>query len=303
MTKTMKTTTHSTKRLTGDLLRIIKSTICCTLFVSQLFFQHDLCLAAPQSTHATSASSDKLGAHMERQPESTIAPLYDEVLFECGLNLTPDRLEWRFRPQYTSRTASYHISNNDNINDFIYLSENVSRNSTPEILGNFNRFFICFGSLQGNSNITTEDGISKLRVYVNQQSVGEYQCVAWFGTAALASVPAKLLLADISLNGARGSVGGSMSTTMEANRRIQPPQVSHWNVSPGNSVLIHCGEVASNPAPVWSFYKYVYRSQPKSPEFTHSLLEIFPLQRQLSAVELQTATTKWWTDFAIGDAI
>lgn len=118
---------------------------------------------------------------------------------------------------------------------------------------------------QRNSNnitiISSEDGISKLRVYVNQQSVGEYQCVAWFGTAALASIPAKLLLADISLNGARGSVvagvgsGGSVLTSMEANRRIQPPQISHWKVSPGNSILIHCGEVASNPAPVWSFYK------------------------------------------------
>lgn len=111
-------------------------------------------------------------------------------------------------------------------------------------------------AFQGNSNITTEDGISKLRVLVNQQSVGEYQCVAWFGTAALASVPAKLLLADISLNGARGGIGGtSISTTMEQNRRIQPPQVSLWKVSPGNSILIHCGEVASNPVPVWSFYK------------------------------------------------
>lgn len=128
MTRTTMTTTmlHSSNRLTGNFFRAIKSTIFCTLFLSQLFFQHDQCLASSQSTHTTSASSDKLGAYMLRQPESTIAPLNDEVLFECELNLTPDRLEWRFRPQYTSRTASYHISNNDNINDFIYLSENVS---------------------------------------------------------------------------------------------------------------------------------------------------------------------------------
>lgn len=110
---------------------------------------------------------------------------------------------------------------------------------------------------QGHSNISTEDGVSKLRVYVSQQSVGEYQCVAWFGTAALASVPAKLLLADISLDGARGSVGGgiTVSSTLDMNRRSQPAQVSHWKVSPNNSIVIHCGEVASNPAPVWSFYK------------------------------------------------
>lgn len=246
------TSTHFPKRLTGNIVRHVKSTVFCTLFLSQLIFQHDQCLASPQTTHATSAASDKLGAYMLRQPESTIAPLYDEVLFECGLNLTPDRLEWRFRPQFTSRTASYHISNNDNINDFIYLSENVSWIQSEERSPIF-PYFTSSLPFQGNSNITTEEGISKLRVYVSQQSVGEYQCVAWFGTAALASVPAKLLLADISLNGARSGIAGSPS--MEANRRIQPPQVVHWKVSPGSSILIHCGDVSSNPAPVWSFYK------------------------------------------------
>lgn len=75
---------------------------------------------------------------------------------------------------------------------------------------------------------------------MNQQSVGEYKCIAWFGSAALASIPAKLLLANIS--------------STEENRRNTPPQV-YWKVPPGNSILIQCGEVNSNPPPVWSFYK------------------------------------------------
>lgn len=38
-------------------------------------------------------------------------------------------------------------------------------------------------------------------------------------------------------------------------RRILPPQIVHWKVHPGNSILIKCGDVVSNPAPSWSFFK------------------------------------------------
>lgn len=101
-----------------------------------------------------------------------------------------------------------------------------------------NIFFFFFGSArQDGYNITTEDSVSKLRVYVSQQSAGEYQCVAWLGAAALASIPAKLLLADISVN-----------TSVN-------PRIQHWNVPPDNNILINCGEVISNPPPVWNFYK------------------------------------------------
>lgn len=66
----------------------------------------------------TSSKSD-FGAFMERQPESTIAPLYDEVVFECALNLDPDRIEWRFHPQKTRNT------NAKAFNDYIYLNKTV----------------------------------------------------------------------------------------------------------------------------------------------------------------------------------
>lgn len=38
-----------------------------------------------------------LGVHFERSPESAVAPKGDEVVFECEMNLKPDRLEWKFR--------------------------------------------------------------------------------------------------------------------------------------------------------------------------------------------------------------
>lgn len=46
-----------------------------------------------------SSQSSKYGIYMIRQPESTVAPLRDEVLFECALSLKPDGFEWRFQPQ------------------------------------------------------------------------------------------------------------------------------------------------------------------------------------------------------------
>lgn len=52
---------------------------------------------------------------MIRSPESTIAPLRDEVLFECELNLNPDRLEWRFRSSDSSGI----------VDDYLYLRKNV----------------------------------------------------------------------------------------------------------------------------------------------------------------------------------
>lgn len=63
-----------------------------------------------------SSNSSKLGVHMIRSPESTIAPLRDEVLFECELNLNPDRLEWRFRSSHSNGT----------VDDYLYLRKNVN---------------------------------------------------------------------------------------------------------------------------------------------------------------------------------
>lgn len=47
----------------------------------------------------SSASESSLGTYMIKSPESTDAPPGDEVQLQCELNLPPEKLEWRFRPQ------------------------------------------------------------------------------------------------------------------------------------------------------------------------------------------------------------
>lgn len=64
--------------------------------------------------------SPKYGIYMTRQPESTVAPLRDEVIFECALSLKPDGFEWRFQPQ-----SGEQIGRNGP-NQFIKLSREVN---------------------------------------------------------------------------------------------------------------------------------------------------------------------------------
>lgn len=81
-----------------------KFVLLCTLLIANIF---PLCKC--------SSNSPKLGVHIIRSPESTIAPLRDEVLFECEFNLDPERLEWRFRSS----------NSNGTVNDYLYLKINV----------------------------------------------------------------------------------------------------------------------------------------------------------------------------------
>ncbi|XP_058055756.1 interference hedgehog-like [Anopheles bellator] len=172
-------------------------------------------------------SSSGIGVYMVRSPESTIAPADDEVLFECELNLVPERLEWRFRAQGTP----------GNRKDYVYIGKN-----------------------QSGYNVSTVDGRFKLRVSVSDGTIGEYQCVAWFGASAIASIPARLTLATIGPVADQAdlmSVGtryDPRSPTMM--RRVLPtiPQ-QYFKVHPGNSIIIDCGEIVSNPPPIWSYYK------------------------------------------------
>lgn len=71
----------------------------------------------------TPVKTDTFSAVMERQPESTIAPLFDEVVFECALNLDPDRIEWRFHPQKSRNTNAN--TNAKPFNDYVYLNQTV----------------------------------------------------------------------------------------------------------------------------------------------------------------------------------
>ncbi|XP_065082320.1 interference hedgehog-like isoform X2 [Ochlerotatus camptorhynchus] len=199
------------------------------------------------SSSSGSGSTKSLGVYMIRSPESTTAPAGDEVLFECELNLIPERLEWRFRPQGSAGSRD----------DYVYLNKN-------------------------GHNVTTIEGNSKLHVYVNSKTIGEYQCVAWFGASAIASIPARLTLASINLEssisggssssssgssfGNYGSLRSSSSISDSHNARtdrvptvmrrvLSPIQQQHLKISPGNSIIIKCGDVVSNPPAIWSYYK------------------------------------------------
>lgn len=107
-------------KIYSNVIGHIKTSVFIVLILSQIVLeinQHYVHAISPSSSSST-AKADKFGAYIERQPESTIAPLYDEVLFECGLNLVSDRIEWRFRPQKSrssSSTTSYA--------DYIYLNK------------------------------------------------------------------------------------------------------------------------------------------------------------------------------------
>lgn len=60
--------------------------------------------------------SAELGVYFERSPESAVAPKGDEVVFDCEVNLTPERLEWKFR----------HSSNRtDDGSKYKYLTKEV----------------------------------------------------------------------------------------------------------------------------------------------------------------------------------
>lgn len=100
----------------------VKASFFILLLLSQIIAENDryfVTAISYRSSSTSSAKADKFGAYMERQPESTIAPLYDEVVFECGLNLVSDRIEWRFRP-FKART-----NNANGYTDYTYLNETV----------------------------------------------------------------------------------------------------------------------------------------------------------------------------------
>lgn len=53
----------------------------------------------------------------------------------------------------------------------------------------------------GDSNYSINEHSSNLNIIVNESTVGEYQCIAWWGSSGLASVTGQLILAAISLPG------------------------------------------------------------------------------------------------------
>lgn len=85
-------------------------------FRDKPLFHH---VTAAPATSTSSSSSSSSGIQMKRTPESTVAPLGDEVLFECELDVAPDELKWRF-----------HALNADDNNkhDYIFITNEMVRN-------------------------------------------------------------------------------------------------------------------------------------------------------------------------------
>ncbi|XP_052837637.1 interference hedgehog [Drosophila gunungcola] len=144
------------------------------------------------------------GVRILRAPESLVAPLGDEVVLECETSLQPERFEWSHRTGKSPGAA------------FKYLRTGNAK-----------------------ANVSQEAAISRLRVLVRPDTLGEYRCIGWFGPLVVTSTTARLELASTSL------VGGQES---------EPPL--QWRVAAGNSVLWPCGQqVQSNPSASWSYYR------------------------------------------------
>ena len=60
-----------------------------------------------------------LGTFMTKSPESTDAPPGDEVQLQCELNLPPDKLEFRFRPQNSNPDDRDQLININKMVSFI----------------------------------------------------------------------------------------------------------------------------------------------------------------------------------------
>ncbi|KAH8353138.1 hypothetical protein KR084_009213 [Drosophila pseudotakahashii] len=144
------------------------------------------------------------GVRILRAPESLVAPLGDEVVLECETSLQPERFEWTHRASKSPGAG------------FKYLRTGTAK-----------------------ANVTQEAAISRLRVLVRPDTLGEYRCIGWFGPLVVTSTGARLELANTSLMGSQ-----------ESEASLQ------WRVPAGNSVLWSCGQqVLSNPLASWSYYQ------------------------------------------------
>ncbi|XP_072930263.1 interference hedgehog-like [Epargyreus clarus] len=98
-----------------------------------------------------------------KYPESVIAPVGDEVTFECAVRVPGERLAWRWKP----------VVPDDDWNDW----KDVQVTSAADSIS------------------------TKLVVEIKEDTpTSLYQCVVWYGGISLVSIPAKLSIARIDLS-------------------------------------------------------------------------------------------------------
>ncbi|CAB0010162.1 unnamed protein product [Nesidiocoris tenuis] len=98
-----------------------------------------------------------------RSPEPIVAPVGDDVVFECSLNVPAEAVRWRHNGAYLNGPGTMHD------HDHAPHNQPLRPSATSRLVVKFN----------------------------DEKQEGDYQCVAWFGASALASTPAKLTLAEL----------------------------------------------------------------------------------------------------------
>ncbi|KAF4523870.1 hypothetical protein B566_EDAN010188 [Ephemera danica] len=139
-------------------------------------------------TVCTTILADVPGLRFLRHPESAVAMPGADVTFECALNVSADRVEWRHR----GRPLVGNRSQGGGGRLVVHLAEDPAQ-------------------------------------YAEQS--GTYQCVAWFGASAMASLPAELQVA-------------MLQPLPRSQFSMRPVQVV---VAPGNVVPFSCPPPPSIP--------------------------------------------------------
>ncbi|XP_052741950.1 interference hedgehog isoform X1 [Bicyclus anynana] len=152
-----------------------------------------------------------------KYPESVTAPVGDEVTFECAVRVPGERLTWRWRADDDQEWRDWN--NVDGIND--------------------------------------KDGVTtRLVVQVRENTpTSLYQCMAWYGSIILVSIPARLTIAKIDL-----------SRNSPERRVILAPL--------HNSVVLHCKEPRSEPPAKLSWWKETTKGSRKQLDTSHGVLVI-----------------------------
>lgn len=83
-----------------------------------------LCLINPSNAAGSGeVGRSKFGLYIVRSPESTIAPIGDEVVLECGVSVNPERIVWRFLPQNASKAhrRNFKIIDSDSVSYMLHI--------------------------------------------------------------------------------------------------------------------------------------------------------------------------------------
>ncbi|CAH1962264.1 unnamed protein product [Acanthoscelides obtectus] len=144
--------------------------------------------------------------HVISNPEPVTLPAKFSTLLSCEMSSEPDRFMWKFYP----------TDDPYNPNAYIDLS-NISFRVVPE------------------KQYTKQKRKSELTLHLDASASGDYQCLAFYGTKALASVPSRVTMA-----------------------RLEPfPKQNSLEetVSVGNTVTWRCAVPKSNPEAYIQYFK------------------------------------------------